>query len=276
MGYGIMNLINALIFVRINALLLQSNHMNKLHYFLLILIFIACKEEKAKALTAQEIIDKSITISGGQLFEKSTVSFDFRKRNYISEMVDGKEVLTRIMKTDTAVIKDVRTGNGLIRYIDGSTITLADTTANKYANSVNSVHYFSKLPYGLNDPAVQKEHIGEIKIKGKDYYKIKVTFNEVGGGDDFDDTYIYWINKETFKPDFLGYSFHVDGGGTRFRVAYNERYVNKIRFVDYENLKPKNGKSSIYEADSLYIKDGLELLSKIELENISVNQGNYN
>jgi len=250
--------------------------MNRLYSILLILAFISCKEVKKETLTAQEIVDKSIMVSGGELFEKNMVSFDFRKRNYISEMVDGKEVLTRIAKTDTAVIKDVRTSMGLTRYVDNSIISLADSTANKYANSVNSVHYFSKLPYGLNDPAVQKEYLGEITINGSAYYKVKVTFNEAGGGDDFDDTYIYWFNTETFKPDFLGYSFHVNGGGTRFRVAYNERYINGIRFVDYENLKPNNGKASIYEADSLYLNDGLQLLSKIELENITVNRGNYN
>ncbi len=276
MGYHIMNLINPLLFERISALLLQTSHMNKWYSFLLIVIFISCKAEKPKTLTAQEIVDKSIAVSGGKLFEQSTIGFDFRKLHYISEMIDGKEVLTRITKTDTALIKDVRTHSGLTRYVDGSKVVLADTTAHKYANSVNSVHYFSKLPYGLNDAAVQKERIGEINIKGHDYYKIKVTFNEEGGGDDFDDTYIYWINQKTFKPDFLGYSFHVDGGGTRFRVAYNERYVNEIRFVDYENWKPKNERSSIYEADSLYLNDGLKLLSKIEMENISVNRDNYN
>jgi len=229
-----------------------------------------------KKLTAQEIIDKSIAVSGGQLFEKSKVAFDFRKLHYISEMKDGKKSLIRIAKTDTTVIKDVKTGQRLRRYINDSLVVLADSTANKYRNSVNSVHYFSKLPYGLNDPAVRKEYIGEIVLKDKEYYKIKVTFSEEGGGDDFDDTYIYWINKDTFKPEYLGYSFHTDGGGTRFRVAYNERFIGGIRFVDYENLKPKNVKYDIYQADSLYLNDGLQLLSKIELEQITVNQDSYN
>jgi len=70
------------------------------------------------------------------------------------------------------------------------------------------------------------------------YYKLKVTFDQDGGGDDFDDTYVYFFNKATFKPDYLAYDFHVNGGGMRFREAYNERYVNGIRFVDYNNMKP--------------------------------------
>ena len=128
----------------------------------------------------------------------------------------------------------------------------------------------------MNDAAVNKEFLGETEIKGADYYKIKVTFNQAGGGDDFDDTYIYWFNKETFKPDYLAYDFHVDGGGMRFREAYNERYVNGIRFVDYKNLKPKNSNATILQIDSLYTNNQLELLSKIELKNVSVNQDSYN
>ena len=236
----------------------------------------ACKEEVKKEISAQEIIDKSIEVCGGQLFQNSLVSFDFRDRHYISETKERKETLTRILKNDTIHLKDVRTSQGLQRFRNDTLITLSDSLANVYANSVNSVHYFSKLPYGLNDPAVQKELIGEIEMNGQQYYKVQVTFDQEGGGDDFDDTYIYWISKKTFIPDYLGYSFHVNGGGTRFRVAYNERRINGIRFVDYENLKPKDSTATIFEADSLYLNGGLELLSKIELKNISVNLDSYN
>ena len=122
---------------------------------------------------------------------------------------------------------------------------LKDSIANVYANSVNSVHYFANLPYGLNDPAVNKEFLGEVAIKDKEYYKIKVTFDQKGGGKDYEDIYLYWFNKETFKPDYLAYKFYVDGGGIRFRVAYNERYLGGIRFVDYENYEASREETSI-------------------------------
>lgn len=250
--------------------------MNKIYLVLLLCVAVACKSEEEKPLTAQEIVDKSIEVCGGQLFEDQLVSFDFRDRHYISEMQGKKKTLTRVLKNDTTDIKDVRTIDGLQRFVNDTLVTLSDSLANVYANSVNSVHYFSKLPYGLNDPAVQKEKIGEVTINEKAYYKVKVTFEQASGGDDFDDTYIYWINKKTFTPDYLGYSFHVNGGGTRFRVAYNERIIQGIRFVDYENLKPKDSTASIFDADSLYLKGELELLSKIELKNITVSQDNYN
>jgi len=248
--------------------------MYKIYSALLLLIAFACKSELGEEMTAQAIVDKSIEASGGQLFQNSIVSFDFRDRHYISDLRGGKKTLIRIFKNDTIHIKDVRTNEGLQRFVNDTLVTLSDSLANVYANSVNSVHYFSKLPYGLNDPAVQKELIGEIEIKGQEYYKIKITFNQESGGDDFDDTYIYWVNKKTFEADYLGYRFYVDGGGTRFRVAYNKRIINGIRFVDYENLKPKDATETIFLADSLYIKGDLELLSKIALKNVTVDFGN--
>ena len=250
--------------------------MYKIYSVLLVIMTLACKEEVKKNLTAQEIVDKSIEVCGGQLFLNSSVAFDFRDRHYISDMKGKEMTLTRILNNDTIHLKDIRTIRGLQRFKNDTLLVISDSLANVYANSVNSVHYFSKLPYGLNDPAVQKELLGEIAINGQQYYKIKVTFDQMGGGDDFDDTYIYWINKNTYKPDFLGYSFHVDGGGTRFRVAFNERIINGIRFVDYENLKPKNAEATIFDVDSLYLKGALELLSKIELKNVKVNRDSYN
>ncbi|MBT8320702.1 MAG: deoxyribose-phosphate aldolase, partial [Eudoraea sp.] len=162
------------------------------------------------------------------------------------------------------------------RNLAGKPAMVADTMAVKYANSINSVHYFARLPYGLNDKAVMKRYLGESVIAGKTYHKIEVTFQKEGGGDDFDDIYVYWFNKITNKPDYLAYEFLVDGGGKRFRKALNERYAEGIRFVDYLNYKPATQEVSVYELDSSFMQNELELLSRIELKDIQVNPGNYN
>jgi hypothetical protein len=147
--------------------------------------------------------------------------------------------------------------------------------AAKYSNSINSVHYFAYLPYGLNDPAVNKKLLGETQIGDGQYYKVEVTFDKIGGGEDFEDIYIYWINKETFKPDYLAYEFNTDGGGARFRKAFNERIINGIRFVDYYNYKASEN-ISVYELEALFKLKKLELLSTIRLEDISVNPDSCN
>ncbi|EAR00396.1 hypothetical protein FB2170_13281 [Maribacter sp. HTCC2170] len=255
---------------------IQKKNMKKILMIVLFVGFISCKEKQHSQLNAQQIVDKSIEISGGELYGASNVSFDFRDRNYVMERVDGKKVLKRIRKNDTLDLIDIKTNNRFERYVDGKLTQLPDSLSNSYGNSVNSVHYFAYLPYGLNDPAVKKEYLGEIVIKDKEYYKIKVTFSQENGGDDFDDVYIYWFNVKTLKPDYLAYEFHVNDGGLRFREAYNERIVSGIRFVDYKNLKPKLKNQSIYKIDSLFIKGELELLSRIELKNIIISPSSYN
>lgn len=246
--------------------------MKRILILILSLFVFACKEKSEKQLTAQEIVDKSIAISGGKLYLDHDTSFKFRNRVYVSQNKDGKKVLKRISELDNLTITDVRTDTSLQRFMNDSLITLPDSVSNRYANSVNSVHYFARLPFGLNDGAVNKELIGEETLKGKAYYKLKVTFDQANGGEDFEDTYVYWFDKQSFKPHYLAYEFHVDGGGQRFREAYNERYINGIRFVDYNNFKPKKKGTSIFEIGKLYEKGELDLLSKITLDSISVDK----
>jgi len=146
-----------------------------------------------------------------------------------------------------------------------------DSMVTKYTASVNSVHYFSVLPYGLNDNAVIRTLLEDERINDTDYYKVKVTFTQDGGGEDYEDVFVYWLNKESFKLDYLAYSYNEDDGvGMRFREAYNERYVNGLRFVDYNNYKAEDTKINLTKLGKAFENNQLKLLSKIELENVKV------
>lgn len=234
------------------------------------LAILSCKKDVKQEPGVQSIIDSAIVKSGGERFKESKVSFVFRNRKYTSYYMDGQKILERYTSLDSNMIADKKSNTGFERFINDSLVSLPDSLKTRYANSVNSVHYFSKLPFGLNDKAVNKEYLGEELINETAYYKVKVTFDQEGGGDDFDDTYLYWFNQETMLPDFLAYDFHVDGGGQRFREAYNERYINGIRFVDYNNYKPKQKGSDLMDIAQLFASGNLDLLSKIELEDIEV------
>lgn len=238
-------------------------------------LLISCQEKKEAKLTAQQIIDTAIERAGGSLYGCSQIDFVFRDREYSLDYEQNRKVLMRTFKIDSATVTDIRKYNDFERRIEDEMVVVPDSMARKYANSINSVHYFAYLPYGLNDPAVNKRLLEERTLKGHQYYVVEITFNQEDGGDDYEDVYIYWINKKSFKPDYLAYEFHVDGGGMRFREAYNERYVEGIRFVDYSNYKPLET-VSIYDIDRLYKQDKLELLSTIELQNIRVNVDNCN
>lgn len=240
-----------------------------------LIVITACKE-KTKELSAEEIIDKSIAVSGGANYVTNDISFGFRDMEYTATGPKQKRVLTRSFKKDSVMIKDIRTPNDFKRYVNDSLLVLSDSLANVYANSVNSVHYFAYLPYGLNDVAVNKRYLGKVTLDAAEYHKIEVTFDQEGGGDDFDDVYVYWFNSNTYKPEFLAYEFQVNGGGQRFRKAFNERTVGGIRFVDYQNFKSIALDNPIQHIDKLYESGKLELLSEIKLENVTVNPGNYN
>ena len=231
--------------------------------------FISFVQAQKTAIVAQKIIDKSIDICGGNLYDTKKVSFFFRKNQYLSKTHAGIKTLERISVKNEVKTRDVMTSSSFKRLVNDKVFNVPDSMVQRYANSINSVHYFSRLPYGLNDAAVIKELLGTVVIKEKEYYKVKVTFDQKNGGTDFDDTYIYWFNKKTYKPDYLAYKFHVDGGGIRFREAYNERYVEGIRFVDYLNFKA-NKNFDLLKVEELYTTKKLKLLSKIELEKINV------
>ncbi|OUS00734.1 deoxyribose-phosphate aldolase [Flavobacteriales bacterium 33_180_T64] len=245
---------------------------------ILSLLFLNCKQEKTEPLSAQTIIDNSIEISGGELIASSTIDFDFRDKHYKAFRNNGAFILDREFIDMTSKyfdtitnVKDVINNNGFQRFVNDFPITVEDSMVPRYSASVNSVHYFSVLPFGLNDLAVNKELLDDVSIKGQNYYTIIVTFNQDGGGEDFEDEFMYWINYETHTLDYLAYSYNEsDGKGIRFREAYNVRHIEGVRFVDYNNYKPENTAVKLTDLPQLFENGTLKLLSKIELENITV------
>lgn len=237
--------------------------------FLVSLTIISCKSEEKK-LTAQEIIDKSIAAAGVEKISNSVLSFDFRDMHYIASRKNGEFRLSRIKKTEEGIREDILSNSGFERLLNTKKIEVTDDMALRYSESINSVHYFSVLPYGLNDGAVQKKLLTSNTVKGKDYYKVQITFQQEGGGVDFDDVFIYWISKENFNIDYLAYTFHVNGGGKRFREVRNEHLVNGVRLTDHNNYRPEDANVDLSTLDQLFEKGALKKLSEINLENVEL------
>jgi len=249
--------------------------MSRILIILVLTVAFGCAEKRETLPDAQIIVDKSIEAAGGDLYQSSEISFTFREREYRAYREGGKRVLMRLTETDTARIEDVLSGSSFERRIDTKVQSLPDSTRMRLAEAVNSVHYFAYLPKGLNDAAVNKTYLGLEKMGDSEYHKIQVTFDQEGGGTDFEDVFVYWFNAQTYHPDYLAYKYNTNGGGKRFREAFNARTVGGIRFADYRNYK-YSGPLHVSELDSLFLKDELEFLSLIELEDISVIPDNYN
>ncbi|PQJ78376.1 DUF6503 family protein [Polaribacter porphyrae] len=234
-------------------------------YFLLILFAVGCSS-KTKELTAQEIIDKSIISSGVDKVANSEITFKFRDIQYKAVRENGNFLLIRSFDS----IKDILSNEGFKRLENAEPVKVSDSMISKYRNSINSVHYFSVLPFGLNDKAVHKKLLPSSTIKDREYYKVEITFSKDGGGEDFEDVFIYWIAKSDFLVDYLAYSYHTNGGGKRFRVLKEQCYKEGIRFVDYHNYKPLNKDITLTGLDKVFENNELEKVSEIVLEDIQV------
>ena len=241
---------------------------NYIALFLIFAFLSSCNNKKGNDV--QNIVDNAIETAGGEKFQNFKYSFDFRNMHYVGKREGGNFRLERQFTDSIGKVIDIRSNNKFERFINGELAIIPDSMAFKYTNSVNSVHYFALLPYGLNDGAALKSYLGEVLVKGNKYHKIKVTFQQEGGGKDFEDIFIYWFDKIEHKLDYMAYSYITDGGGMRFREAYNERYVGGVRFLDYNNYKPIPENAELINLDELFETNQLKLLSKIELQNISV------
>jgi hypothetical protein len=245
-----------------------SNWLKSFIIFLLISVVVSCSSKQEP--DAQQIVDKAIQVHGGEKFSRMAISFRLRDKQYRALRDYGAYVYSRTFTDSTGQqVYDVLQNSGFERKIDGKVVEISDEKAAAYGASINSVIYFALLPYFLNDAAVVKEYIGESTVKGKPYRKVKVTFKPEGGGEDFDDVYVFWFHKEDNTLDYLAYSFIEDGGGTRFREAKNAREVGGIRVQDYINYTTKEN-ITLDQYDTLFEAGKLEKVSEINLEEIQV------
>lgn len=241
------------------------------------LVLSACSSsDKKENLEVSNIIQRAIDSSGTSKFEKAIVQFQFREKTYRSIPTCEGLKLQREFKTDSAIIKDELHQGKFTRTKDETFVSVQDSLANLYAESINSVHYFVQLPFRLNDEAVQKSLIGMETDENKEYYKIKVSFQEEGGGEDFEDVYYYWIDSKTFQIVYLAYSFKVNGGGIRFRKAIDQQKVNGIQFLGYENYKPDFENAKVENALADFLAGKYVLLSTIENTDVLVNDVKLN
>jgi hypothetical protein len=235
------------------------------------LIFSACTSPDPATGSedkAQTIIDQAIAAHGGEKFEELQIAFDFRGRHYTAVRQGGVYTYTRSFTDSTGRVEDKLTNKGFWRKVNGQPVNLPEERITAFSQSVNSVIYFALLPFGLNDPAVQKSYLGETTIKQQPYHKIQVAFAREGGGVDYEDEFIYWIHQKTHQVDYLAYSYQTDGGGLRFRAAYEPRVVAGLRFQQYINYEPARQQVVLADLDKLYEAGQLKTLSRIELQNI--------
>lgn len=226
-------------------------------------------ESKTDRSRSEMIIDSAIAHHGGDAYKYSDITFGFRKGLYSVELNDGGYSYTREFADSLGSHFQLLDNAGYTARVNNQPSELSAKDSAAAANSLNSVVYFALLPRFLSDPAVHSKLLGNESLNGKDYYRVKVTFSEEGGGEDHEDVYLYWFDTEDYSLDYLAYSFFEDDGGTRFRVARNSRRVNGILFQDYDNFKGP-GPDSLMQISNMYRKGEIDKLSEINLDRLKV------
>ncbi|NOQ75288.1 MAG: hypothetical protein GQ574_24975 [Crocinitomix sp.] len=193
--------------------------------------------------------------------------FTFRENGYSFEITDSTYKYTKVVRNDSTLREDALTNDAFERYENGELLNLSQEDVDRYSESLNSVIYFTCLPLNLSDPAVNRSLKPSVKIHGKSYDVMEVTFDEEGGGTDHDDVFYYWFNTETHIMDYMAYSYAVNGGGVRFRSAYNSRMIDGMRFQDYINYGAPVG-TPLDSLPILLETNQLEELSRIEAEDV--------
>ena len=83
----------------------------------------------------------------------------------------------------------------------------------------------------MNDKAVKKSYKGTTTIKGKTYDILEISFEQKTVVETMMIFFQYWINIENNLIDYFANNYQVNGGGVRFRSAYNSRKIEGNYFL---------------------------------------------
>lgn len=221
----------------------------------------------------QTVVNQAIAAHGGDALKRTVVEFDFRDKHFKVTRDGGIFEYERTYTDSTGNVREILNNDGIFRDVNGQRVQLTEKDIARLATPLNSVPYFALLPFNLSDPAVQLSYLGESTLEGSPYHKIQVTFQQEGGGRDYEDRFIYWFHTEDLTMDYLAYGFHTDDGGTRFRKAVNVRTIGGVRIADYLNYISDElplPTSPIEQYDSLFDAGYVELLSEINLDHVTI------
>ncbi len=237
---------------------------------ILFMSFLACSDssvEQDNLIQDINPVDKlmtNVTTSHGVLDD---YQFVFRDVVYTFKFEENQFEYTKLVVKDSLEVKDVLNNEGFTRIENGKQLDLSERDQNRYSESLNSVVYFVCLPLKLYDPAVNKQYMGITEINGISYEGLKVTFDQESGGNDYDDVFYYWFNKDNYQMEFFAYQYNSGDGGVRFRSAYNSRMVDGMRFQDYINYGAPIG-TPLDSLPMLFELGVLEEVSIIETEKV--------
>ena len=225
--------------------------------------------------SAAAVIDSARAAHGASILESAVVTFNFRGDSYRIRQEEGHFHYRRSY-TDSLgrAVTDGITPQGAYRVAEGDTVLLSAAERDDVHTTVNSVAYFALLPEPHGDPAVRPTYSSRDTIDGVPYHRVQVTFQQEGGGEDWQDVFLYWFHSDTYAMDYLAYAYGQgpnEEAGTRFREAYNIRRIGGVRMSDYHNYTADTlSADQMEQYPDLLAQEALRLVSRIELDSVQV------
>ncbi|MDP3468028.1 MAG: hypothetical protein Q8S11_06820 [Daejeonella sp.] len=228
---------------------------------LLTFIYSGCNQPDAR-----KIVDKSIAFYNMDKLTNATLEFKFRTASFKVMQNGGQFKYERFFSDSTGNVHDILSNEGFKRILDGKELLLDQKESDKHRQSLNAVIYFLYLPLKLNDASVVKKYLGKTQIKGKNYHKIEISFENSEEAGDHSDVFYYWFDTEDYSMDHFAYS----AGGNRFREVLRTHETGGVIFQDYVNYQMPldDSLTTVDKYDSLYEAGRLRVLSQIELKDI--------
>lgn len=263
-----------------SAACVNTIKLTKLLFLVSLFFLLACQNQNTTQNTVKQqftfedsLINRAIENYGMESLQGNKIEFDFRAIHYEAKFLqNGFEYRRTQVSENGDTIVDVLTHEGLQRYIQNEKVITDSLKTRAYANSINSVMYFTFLPKRLTDEAAILKSLGTQNFNNKTFELIEVTFLQEYGGEDFDDQYVYWFNQQNLKMEFLAYKYHTNNGGIRFRILHSDNIVEGITFQNYYNLKPADLSTPLTQLPNLWQNNALDTVSVIINKNFKVSR----
>lgn len=241
--------------------------------FAYILLFIvpilvgSCQSNAEQEPNGKTIIERSITVYGGEPFFNSVVKFQVDDLHYNLIRKDHLTDFTVNRMKDSMDLMG-RYRNGLLEYyVDGQLQEMGTYNLRILRGKLDGFTYMNSVPHVLIQNAITLTRQDDITIRNKSYWVVEALWTKIEGQEQ-DRLYLY-IQPETYQIHYTSEQLEITGGNPIFKRYLNFREVNGLLFSDYYSFALKDS-ISLDKVYQKYELADLRELEHIQLTNIEV------
>ena len=198
--------------------------------FILLVVFISCKNEPKKEVEKKEEITEikkeNFPDDLGKVFQKHGGINTWRKAQILS-FNKGEEVHTVDLHSRKTVVNHPKYSLGF----DGTTVWLDEEKEGNYKGNpkfyYNLYFYFYAMPFVLADDGITYKKVEDLKFEGTNYPGYKISYASDKGTSP-DDNYILYYNPKTYQMEWLAYTvtFKSKSPSDKFRLIKYNKWEN--------------------------------------------------